>query len=364
MHGTFTIPVDVDVEEYDPWAFPYGKAPPALFASTVQHTFPLKDFRHEVFNEEYSIKTSREFLRKHGFTAVRHESKLHQSPYGHVADFCDVQLMSTIYYPEIEELVKCVTGCSQVCITDSLVRMSDADNTVSDASWKKSTSSKNHEDVDKPQTFLHMHKPSPSPPTRVPHWDCTPLGARQTVRQGSQEIIKIAKQAGIVTGEDTVCGAADSTSEESRDIVEQNYYGPRYACFSVWRPVRKVTRDPLAMAPYLSVEMDSRFAIVPHQIKQPGVEGDWLKELATLKFKDHNSQNTIDTTGVGLQWHYISNQENCEVLLIKSFDSAALPSQNGTTGEAAGVPHASPDIGAAGFGDARASIEVRVLAFW
>ena len=56
MHGTFTFPVDVSLEEYDPWTLPYGKAPHGLFAKTIQHTFPLRDFRGHVFNERYSIE--------------------------------------------------------------------------------------------------------------------------------------------------------------------------------------------------------------------------------------------------------------------------------------------------------------------
>ena len=366
LYGTFKFAVDIPVEPYDPWQLPYFKAPEGVYAKTVERTYPLVDFRDDVLDGNYTTARSRDFLRKTGFTAINHHTALHSPPYGQLADFQNVQLINEVYYPEVEKLVKDVTGCSKVIITDSLIRGATTDpyKNLSDSSWEKADTVRKLDEIEKKSGSAQLHKPEPSLPTRLPHWDWTPLGARQMIRKWSEEIVDHAAKAGIIKAEDAVCYPASAMDEKNDGLIHERYDGPRYATFSVWRPLKKITRDPLAMAPYQGVDGDPDLVAVPHQIKQPGTDGDWLRELATLKVTEQAASTPTENAPSNLQWHYISNQNTDEVLIVKSFDSAGLMNQAKVTGEARGAPHASPDLGEMSKGGARESIEVRLLAFW
>ena len=362
--GTFKFAVDLSLSPYDPWELPYGKAPEGVYARVVERTFPLIDFRKHVLDEDYSMARSREYLRTHGFTAVKHLSSLHSTPVDATGNFHDLDSINEIYYPEIISLIKDVTGCSHVFPTDSLIRGPlTNDKTLSGSIWKVSAST-GKTDASKPiPQSKCMHKAEPSPPTRLPHWDFTPLGARQTIRNWSRAIADLARQSGIIDHEDQTCQPTTATERASEEAIQQGYHGPRYAAYSVWRPLKKVTRDPLAMTPFSIQLTRSDYVVVPHSIKQPGIEDDWLRDLATLKVAEHAAEKCSSSTRQ-LQWHYISEQDIDEVLIVKAFDSAALKNQAELTGEAQAVPHASPDLGNAAYGDPRESIEVRLIAFW
>jgi hypothetical protein len=70
------------------------------------------------FSDIHSEST-RALLRSHGFTAIKHASKLHS-----LEDFDDVDKLDETYYLEVEALVEAVTGARYVFITNSIVRNS------------------------------------------------------------------------------------------------------------------------------------------------------------------------------------------------------------------------------------------------
>ena len=370
--ATFTIPV-FDDGQSDPAQRPYLSAPKPT--STVKRTYPVVDFRSAVLSNDSNnydpSSQSASFLSKNGFTAIKHRSALLDPPYAR-ADFESVDLMDKIYYPEIESIIKTLTGCTRVFITNSALRgpkpLARLESKPNEASreFKPSNMSSEHLDLEKP-----MHMAEPAPPTRIPHMDYTALGARRAVRLWRNDISEAASQAGVIAAEDDICeqDGVQATDKASDEVVNAKYnadgrLGPRYAAYSVWRPLRKVTRDPLAMIPWRDVgKGDRNVEMWQYDIRVPGRDGDWCRELEMLRAGGEvpaKEDAVVDADPVA-KWYYVPEQKPDEVLVIKLFDSAALG--DGAEG-AAGAPHASPDLGEGGYGEARESVEVRLLAFW
>src|SRR3569833_87655 len=112
----------------------------------------------------------------------------------------------------------------------------------------------------------------------------------------------------------------------------------RVQIINVWRPIRTIERDPLAVADAHSVEEED---LVPTALIYPNRKGETLAVRYNPK----------------LQWYYKRRAEPSEALLIKCFDSLE-------DGRARRVPHtafidANDDVN----GPPRQSIEVRALVF-
>jgi hypothetical protein len=111
----------------------------------------------------------------------------------------------------------------------------------------------------------------------------------------------------------------------------------RYQIINVWRPIKPIYKDPLAVADALSVP-DSD--LIPVALIYPDRRGE---TLAVRPNREH-------------RWYYIYGQTPAEVMLIKCFDSKL-------DGRARRVPHTAfvnPEtIGK----EPRESIEVRALVF-
>ena len=176
-------------------------------------------------------------------------------------------------------------------------------------------------------------------------------------------MLKVAREAGIIQREDNLC--EDATSPESDQILETNYNqngkGPRYACFSIWRPLHDVTRDPLGYAPRYTTNVDGLIA-TKYENRVPGdssLGGDFVREQEVFLIKD-------EEVGLkGPEFLYISEQKPEEVSIFKLFalGNTTLQPSN-VEWEAPGTPHSSLDIGDAGYGPPRRSIDVRCIAVW
>ena len=366
--GTFEIAV-YESAINDPSERPYLAAPRP--SRTVEKSYPLINFRREFGHGEDGLDSrskSADVLSKLGFTAARHRSALLSPPYTRI-DLDSIRRMDEIYYPEIETLVKELTGCRYVFITHSFLRgPKPAEGLKAEQSqnreFKASNMSSDYLNLEKP-----LHNTDPLPPTRLPHSDCTPLGGRRAIRYWRSDIHEAAVEAGIIAAEDSICEkhGVKATSKDSDPAITAEYNvngkcGPRYAAYSVWRPIKKVTRDPLAMAPRRSVaHCSDEMYLWQYDIRNMGRYGDWNKELEMLRIRHHvvgEAQDGVDET---IDWYYLPDQETDEVLVFKLFDSAALDE---SAEEAEGAPHGSPDLGDRGHGGPRESIEVRLFAIW
>lgn len=295
---------------------------------TVQLSFPLIDFRSEVLSSSSDYTNDSAFMSRHGFTAVKHKSAITDC-----TGFQKPETLREIYYPEVEDLVKRVTGCKTVVVTNSTCRGGNppaAPDGSDIAAYKGARDAENVASMGKA-----WHRPVIGQPIRLPHCDSTALGGRQSVRAWMTNLTECAAKAGILGHEDGLCNAAgvDPRDEASCDVIDKAYndhgsgqLGPRYAVFSIWRPIAEVTRDPLALTPWSDAITSDDFVVEPYLNRVQGIQGDWLKELAMLKVKPDVLERKHEPN---LKWYHVSNMQPDEVLFVKMFDTAGLGESTG-----------------------------------
>ena len=152
--------------------------------------------------------------------------------------------------------------------------------------------------------------------------------------------------------------AAGKSAIEAWDANSENSHGtaPRVAAYSVWRPLKTVQRDPLAVALYGSIEKDDFLPIPYRALSDSGENGEYIMEALTVKPpKD-------DASLQSQKWYIVPNQTPDEVLVIKFADTEAEKDPENVAGFAA---HASPAIEeTSSDAEVRESVEARVIAFW
>lgn len=121
----------------------------------------------------------------------------------------------------------------------------------------------------------------------------------------------------------------------------------RIQLINIWRPIKTVRRDPLAVSPsYCSTEDDMVAipVVYPH--------GNRTGATLSVKYSDRQS------------WYYKRHQTPDEVVIFKCFDNRAGPQTTLKYADRAKrVPHSAFEIPGAGGEEERESIEVRALVF-
>ncbi|OBT83634.1 hypothetical protein VE02_08046 [Pseudogymnoascus sp. 03VT05] len=375
IHGKFNLfVIDAGVDDADAWQRPYLTTP--LFRKFVNRSFPLIDIRPNISAPGFNPA---DLLKSHGFGVLNHKSALFDPSNAHL-NIDDEPFLHETYYPEIRDLLTKTTGAKHIFITHSFVRKSrplgitrpNPPNTGRRAGSKNQAGANfrgtvNHQDN---ATNVPKHIPAGAGvgPARLPHLDYTHLSARQCIRFYRRDIEQQARESGVIGAEDGICADLPfpTTSAEANAVIAEQYnqdgLGPRYAAYSVWRPLGTVQRDPLCIAPRRGDT--GELVEYPYDLRVQGnaeLGGDFLREVTLLgvQGKDVGVRREVDAGEV--KWYYVSRQTREEVLVIKFFDSAAL----GRGGKGAEAPwHGSPDIGDVWGEEARESIEVRVIAFW
>jgi hypothetical protein len=127
------------------------------------------------------------------------------------------------------------------------------------------------------------------------HIDYSPAGARQILRNVRKDICEEAED---------IIAAEDATAAQGNF---DHYHGRRYGIFSFWRPLKTVTRDPIAVLDPASFYAEMELAEFVN--KQLGTNGPFLAGLHMLK-GDNADQH---------RWFWLSEQNDDEVLLIQFF---------------------------------------------
>ncbi|KAI1120499.1 hypothetical protein F5Y10DRAFT_125014 [Nemania abortiva] len=198
-------------------------------------------------------------------------------------DFTDDEHIKAVYYPETEQLLKDVTGASKVFIFDHTIRRQSKD-------VRQTT----QQQLRGPVQRVHIDQSYSASLSRVPH---------------------------------------HLPAEEAAELLKG-----RVQIINVWRPIKTVERDPLAVADAHSVGEDD---LVPIGLIYPTRKGE---TLAVRHSPAH-------------RWYYKRGLTPQEVLLIKCFDSK-------TDGRARRIPHtAFVDPSSKPDAPSRESIEVRCLVF-
>ncbi|KAI8939274.1 hypothetical protein NX059_005100 [Plenodomus lindquistii] len=195
-------------------------------------------------------------------------------------DFVDDEQIKSGYYAETEQLLKDATGASRVFIFDHTIRRQPPGSETSDRTLRG------------PVQRVHIDQSYAAALSRVPHH--LPKEAEKLLRSRVQII-------------------------------------------NVWRPIKTVQRDPLAVAEASSVDDKS---LVVTELIYPNRKGE------TYAVK-HDPAH---------RWFYKSGLTPDEVLLIKCFDSKL-------DGRARRVPHTAFHIPGTEDKEGRESIEVRALVF-
>jgi len=298
-------------------------------------------------------------LPTHGFAAVRHPTTLNSAPYTKDS-WKDPKLLKQFYVPETEEMVKQITGARTV-ITESLLLRSEVwsetDALAAHAGHGEKKAETDAEAQSKEQlpeaTELELGFPqfigfSPSTggasPAPKVHLDYAPNGARTHIRKFHPTMASVA---------DSVIRAEEKLLSEGRTLRESyasSGVGPRWALYSIWRPLKRVTRDPLALGDARTF-LESDY--VPVIVKTPnlGIPGDKTT---------HDTESYLAHWSKGQKWYFISHQEPEEVLVIGLFDSE----RDKETVAAGGTLHSSVDLPGTEGEDARESLELRCLAIW
>ncbi|KAF1937514.1 hypothetical protein EJ02DRAFT_385542 [Clathrospora elynae] len=196
-------------------------------------------------------------------------------------DFLDDEKIKAGYYAEVEQLLKDATGASRIFIFDHTIRRQVPD-----------SAAKSDSKLRGPVQRVHIDQSYTASLSRVAHH--LPAEAESLLRSRVQII-------------------------------------------NVWRPIKTVQRDPLAVAEASSVN-DEGLVVIP--LIYPTRKG----ETYSVKYD------------AGHRWFYKSGLTPDEVLLIKCFDSKL-------DGRARRVPHTAFHVPGAEDKEGRESIEVRALVF-
>ena len=356
-------------------------------------TLPVKDIRPSLSLGESSPYT----LPCHGFTARHHPSRLHSPPYNR-SSWSNEELIRRVYMPEVEELVKKVTGCKSTVVESAVLR-TEAHSEVDSLSKEPSGAEFSHDDAGPCPRMIGFSSAGGASPAPKVHLDFSPLGARTHIRKYHRNIALAAEP--VIQAENRLL-----ESGVKWDELKYHYQGtgegddgvPRFALFSIWRPLRTVHRDPLGLSSCASFPISD---YVPIDVVQPNgrhipphlsqmidpahsvhqnVNGRHKQETVHEEAPTHLSNSYLayapsneDRNGHG--WHFIFRQEPAEVFIIQLFDSEMEANMRAPGARKDGA--VSPDISVSGVmhsafeleeqseaGEARESLEVRVVAFW
>lgn len=335
-HGTFRY----ITRGVQPTESPHLYHLPPLAEFGDVRSLPIRDIRSSLKLDQDSPYR----LNKHGFLARRYPTALKSSPYIH-SDWNNEHILKTVYVPEIEKLLQEITGGKTV-FTDQVV-MRNNTHTEVDGLAKDDNAAASAEDKEQVSDFpklIGTKVGSGGSPAPKVHLDYAPSGARKHIRTYHAETTKLCVP--IIEAEDKLLASGIPPSN-----LKEHYEGPRWAMFSIWRPLKPVRRDPLALSDCRTFPKED---YVPFNVLFPTGVGEESE-------KSHREEVFLAYGSDKHEWHWISNQHPDEVLIIQLFDSEA--ERNGL-GIAGGVMHSSVHIEGTEDEEARESVEVRCTVIW
>ncbi|OGM45386.1 GA4 desaturase family protein [Aspergillus bombycis] len=235
----------------------------------------------------------------HGFQFIKHVSQ-------HVASFEEASVKRYMY-PEAEDILKNVTGATRAHVFSHITRT---------APYERVEAMADSADPDTKATSVMV-------PARHVHVDQSEPGALEVVK------------------------------DNMTALEAERLFKTRWAIVNIWRPLKVVPRDPLAVSDARSFHDDDLLEIYG---RVPGRE----------KNKDYDGATKGSGFGMlygkyapGQKWYYMSDMKPDEVVLIKCYDSK----DDGQT--ARRTPHtAFVDPRTQGVQEARESLELRCLVFF
>jgi len=211
-----------------------------------------------------------------GFQYVKHESK--------EKEFRDDEKIKAEYYPEVEQLLKDSTGATRVFIFDHTIRRAPTDN-----------------------------RGAPG----------------EQIRRGPGKRVHIDQSYSAARGRVT-----HHLPDEAEELLKK-----RFQIINVWRPIKTITRDPLALAD-------------AHSVPDSDLIG------AALIYPNREGETYVVKPNPSHRWYFKFGQRPDEPLFIKCFDSI----DDGSV--ARRVPHTAFEDAEFNGEPPRESIEARTLVFY
>lgn len=334
---------------------PHNYHLPKISEFSDVRTLPLHSMRPLPTVDELSSTENHAQLETHGFTAIYHPTTLHSPPYT-ISSWRDPATLSEYYIPDTTAMLKKVTGCSTV-VTEALLLRS--------AVWTESDALATHarqvaQDDDTSTSYLELETGFPSfvgfnpsaggvSPAPKPHLDYSPTGARVHIREYHPFLTTAA--ADIISVEDGILSSNPNVS--LREVYSAVPGARRWAMYSVWRPLKPVKRDTLALLDQRSMSEED---YIPVGIKTP-----CLGRAGEEANKSRVAEGYVAKYNEGHKWFWIDEQKPEEVLVIGLFDSNM--EAKGWKG-ARGTLHSSVDlVGEEEGSEPRESLELRCFVY-
>ena len=231
-------------------------------------------------------------LAHNGFTLIEHRSA--------VTDFRDAEQIKRVYYPEVERLVRELTGAARVLVFGDVLRSDDS-----------------------------LRKPLVAPEGGLDNDRVFVDSAREAETAPPMQVHEPASNPHIDFNEKTVRRlAAGMLGAEAAD-----YAGKRVALINLWRGIETVERKPLAVCDARTVAADHlTLGLIGTRPEDPG---DFLEGFNVAYSPAH-------------RWYYYPRMRPEEVLVFKLCDSdAAQPQLTAHTAfdDPSSPPGAAPEPG-------------------
>ncbi|OTB00004.1 hypothetical protein M426DRAFT_76042 [Hypoxylon sp. CI-4A] len=325
-----------------PQTSPHNFHLPALTDFADERFLPLHNLRPIPTISELPNSINHAQLDTHGFTAVHHATPLHKPPHNEQS-LKQPQLLKEILIPDTIQMMKQLTGCQKVITESFLLRTSVWTETDSLATHAEDASRASELETGFPQFIGFNPQHGGASPASKIHLDFSPSGARVHIRNFHPGIV--AASADIIRHEDALAAAGGDLAGSYRDSG-----GPRWALYSIWRPLKTVDRDPLAAMDQRSF---GREDCLPVDIHFPS--------LGLGRNETHLSEALVVRHSENHKWHWIEKQMPEEVLVLRFFDSDAEADGHIAGG---GTFHSSVELPGTENEAARESLEIRCLCIW
>ena len=183
-------------------------------------------------------------------------------------------------------------------------------------------------------------------PVRPVHCDYTLKGSESIIR--NQNLPDVNDK-----------GAEVIAALERAERTGEPYNGPRFASYSLWRPLRTPKRDPIAVSKWGSIPRRD-FVKFEYRIPKEGGQGDLTTEAYLIKPATGSDGVKDKKMYENHRWYWLPEHKTQELLVIKLADSEAAVDESCCPSTA----HGSPMIKGTEDEEPRESVEVRVFAFW
>ncbi|EME38479.1 hypothetical protein DOTSEDRAFT_39471 [Dothistroma septosporum NZE10] len=305
----------------------------AIFAApanvrAVEERIQLHDFRTSA-----DVARGAQGLDVQAFTYIKHKSSLSGE------EMLQGTNVEDIYAPETVDMILKLTGASRGVVHNVAFRRDPATKQNDLKYVMRAGGERDQAVMSLPQDRVLVNgrnNDSTNEPARHAHCDMILESLRDTLTMCRHDICEAAKPA------------AEAEAMRAQGAVVQI---PRYAAYSVWRPLKTVKRDPIAVLDYRSID-SSELPITDFRVPSAVLPNGEYIVKAWLHGPPKHPEN--------LKWYWIPEQTPEDVAIIKFSDSVSVEDPS----VAAGCIHCSPIIEGTEGQETRQSVECRVYAFW